>query len=188
MEESAEGRLGPFDDLEVIRVEAGRTLAERRRARSRPIRPARTRCGSWTSPSSRPPLAAPGACPGCRDYWSKYEHPFHVSPTANQHDAIDAIDAIELALADYEAMFGHPMVQDCPVDVETGELLLVITIVTDNGGPFRSFRFKAFIELHPELRHVRTKVRSPGQNGSRERGFGTLKYERLCSSTRSTTP
>lgn len=32
---------------------------------------------------------------------------------------------------------------------------------------------------HPELRHVRTKVKSPGQNGSRERGFGTLKYERL---------
>jgi transposase InsO family protein len=41
---------------------------------------------------------------GCRDYWSKYEHPFHLSPTANQHDTIDAI---ELALADYEAMFGH---------------------------------------------------------------------------------
>jgi hypothetical protein len=59
---------------------------------------------------------------GCRDYFSKYEHPFHVSPTANQHDAIDAI---ELALADYEAMFGHPMVEDCPVDVETGELLPV---------------------------------------------------------------
>jgi len=32
---------------------------------------------------------------------------------------------------------------------------------------------------HPELRPVRTKVKSPGQNGSRERGFGTLKYERL---------
>ena len=32
---------------------------------------------------------------------------------------------------------------------------------------------------HPELRHVRTRVRSLGQNGLRERGFGTLKYERL---------
>jgi len=29
---------------------------------------------------------------GCRDYWSKYEYPFHVSPTANQHDAIAAIE------------------------------------------------------------------------------------------------
>jgi len=64
-------------------------------------------------------------------------------------------------------------------DVETGEILPVVTIVTDNGGPFRSFRFEAFIELHPELHHVRTRVRTPGQNGSRERGFGTLKYERL---------
>lgn len=113
---------------------------------------------------------------GCRDYWSKYEHRWHVSPTANQHDAIDAV---ELALADYEALFGHPMIEDCQLDTETGELLPVVTIVTDNGGPFRSFRFEAFIELHPELAHVRTRVKSPGQNGSRERGFGTLKYERL---------
>jgi putative transposase len=113
---------------------------------------------------------------GCRDYWSKYEYPFHVSPTANQHDAIDAI---EVALSDYEAMFGHPMVEDCPVDAVTGDLLPTVTIVTDNGGPFRSFRFEAFIALHPELAHVRTRVKTPGQNGSRERGFGTLKYERL---------
>jgi len=54
-----------------------------------------------------------------------------------------------------------------------------VTIVTDNGGPFRSFRFEAFIASHPELHHVRTRVRTPRQNGSRERGFGTLKYERL---------
>lgn len=83
---------------------------------------------------------------GCRDYWSKYEHPFHVSPTANQ---FDAIDAIELAVADYEAMFGHPLVDECQVDVETGEILPVVTIVTDNGGPFRSFRFEKFIFDHP---------------------------------------
>ena len=38
---------------------------------------------------------------------------------------------------------------------------------------------EAFILAHPELSHVRTRVKSPGQNGSRERGFGTLKYERL---------
>jgi transposase InsO family protein len=113
---------------------------------------------------------------GCRDYWSKYEHRWHLSPTANQHDAIDAI---ELALADYEQLFGHPMIDDCRIDTETGEIIPKVTIVTDNGGPFRSFRFEAFIELHPELAHVRTRVRTPGQNGSRERGFGTLKYERL---------
>jgi putative transposase len=113
---------------------------------------------------------------GCRDYWSKYEHPFHVSPTANQHDAIDAV---ELALADFQALFGHPLADRCPVDPETGQTTPVVRIVTDNGGPFRSLRFEAFIAAHPELRHVRTRVKSPGQNGSRERGFGTLKYERL---------
>ena len=113
---------------------------------------------------------------GCRDYWSKYEHRFHISPTANQHDAIDAV---ELALADYQDLFGQPLIDACPVDPATGELLPVVTIVTDNGGPFRSFRFESFIATHPELRHVRTRVKSPGQNGSRERGFGTLKYEQL---------
>lgn len=99
-----------------------------------------------------------------------------MSPTANQHDAIDAV---ELALADYQAMFGHRLVDECQVDTETGEVLPVVTIVTDNGVPFRSFRFEAFIAAHPELHHVRTRVKSPGQNGSREREFGTLKYERL---------
>ena len=113
---------------------------------------------------------------GCRDYYSKLEYPFHLSPTANKHDAIAAV---EMALAGYEALFGHPLRDLCPVDPETGELLPVVTIVTDNGGPFRSFVFEAFIALHPELNHVRTRVKTPGQNGSRERGFGTLKYERL---------
>ena len=51
-----------------------------------------------------------------------------------------------------------------------------MTIVTYNGGPFR---FEAFIATHPELRQVRTRVRLPGQNGSRGRRFGSLKYERL---------
>lgn len=111
---------------------------------------------------------------GCRDYVSQYEHPWHVSPTGNQDDAIEAV---ELALADYDAMFGHPLADECGSDPDTGELLPVVTLVTDNGGPFRAFRFAAFIAGHPELRHVRTRVKAPGQNGSRERGFGTLKYE-----------
>jgi len=113
---------------------------------------------------------------GCRDWYSKYEHPFHISPTGNQHDAIAAVEA---ALAEYEAIFGHPLRDLCQVDEETGDPLPVVTIVTDNGGPFRSLNFQIFIASHPELRHVRTRKNSPGQNGSRERGFGTLKYERL---------
>ena len=112
----------------------------------------------------------------CRDYWAKYEFDAHVSPTANMHDAVTAV---ELALAEAEELIGHPLIDDCQVYEATGELLPVLTIVTDNGGPFRSFTFEAFIATHPEIRHVRTRVRTPGQNGSRERGFGTMKYEWL---------
>ena len=102
--------------------------------------------------------------------------------TANQHDAISAV---ELALAEAARLAKQPLHELASRDTDCSVLPL-ITIVTDNGGPFRSFRFEAFIATHPELRHVRTRVRSPGQNGSRERGFGTLKYQRL-SSRRSTT-
>ena len=34
-------------------------------------------------------------------------------------------------------MFGHPMSQDCEVDPQTAGLLAVVTIVTNNGDPFR---------------------------------------------------
>lgn len=96
--------------------------------------------------------------------------------TANQHDAIAAI---EKALSEAERLAGHPLVEGCPIDPETGEVLPVVTVVTDNDGPFRSARFAAFIARRRELHHVRTRVRKPGQNGVRERGFESLKYERL---------
>jgi transposase InsO family protein len=111
---------------------------------------------------------------GGRDYRSKYELGWHISPTANQRDAISAV---ELALAEAEHLAGRPLRELAARDTDA-KVLPLVTIVTDNGGPFRSFRFEAFIATHPELRHVRTRVRSPGQNGSRGRGFGSLKYER----------
>jgi len=37
----------------------------------------------------------------------------------------------------------------------TGEIEPVARIVSDNGGPFRSFTFEALVAAHPELRHVR---------------------------------
>ena len=83
-----------------------------------------------------------------------------MSPTANQHDAISAI---EPALAEREQLLGHPLTDLAVTDPDTGEVLPIMTIVTDNGGPFRSFRFESFITAHPELRHVRTKVRTPGR-------------------------
>lgn len=54
-----------------------------------------------------------------------------------------------------------------------------MTVVADNGGPFRSSGFESFIAVHPELHNLRTWLQTQGQNGSRERGFGTLKSERL---------
>lgn len=56
---------------------------------------------------------------------------------------------MELALADYERIFGHPMVDACQVDLEISEMKPIVTVVTDNGDPFRSFRFEAFILAHP---------------------------------------
>lgn len=57
-----------------------------------------------------------------------------MSPTGNKHDVIARV---ELALADYHCLFGQPLADACPIDEVTGEVLPVVTIVTDNGGPFR---------------------------------------------------
>ncbi len=111
---------------------------------------------------------------GVADYYSKVELGWRWSPTANQHDAVATL---EVAIAEAERLVGAPLVE-IVTDKETGEIAPII-VVTDNGGPFRSFRFEAFITGRPELHHVRTRVRSPGQNGVRERAFGSLKYERL---------
>ena len=51
--------------------------------------------------------------------------------------------------------------------------------MSDNGPAFKVKRFAAFINSRPELIHIRTQARSPGQNGVRERAFGSLKYEHL---------
>lgn len=112
---------------------------------------------------------------GIADYWSKVEFGWHWSPTANQHDAIAAV---ELALDEAQHLLDGPTLLEHLTDPDTGEVV-PITLVTDNGGPFRSFRFGALIAARPELRHVRTRVRSPGQNGVRERAFESLKYQRL---------
>jgi putative transposase len=97
-----------------------------------------------------------------------------LSLTANQHDALAAVD---LAIAEAERLAGRSL-PEALTDTGTGEIRPV-TIVTDNGGPFRSARFAATIDSRSELHHVRTRVRTSGQNGVRERGFESLKYERL---------
>lgn len=111
---------------------------------------------------------------GCSDYWSKLELGWHVSTTANHRDAIEAV---ELALAESERLLGRPL-REALVDEQTGEIR-PIALVTDNGPCFKAARFAAFIAKRPELIHIRTRRKSPQQNGVRERAFGSLKYEHL---------
>ena len=144
MEEVGGGQVGPFEDLEVIRMEAGMSTARFVKLIDMPERTWRR----WQAKARQDR--------GPKGPW----------PQPARRAARDLV-------------VGHPLADACPIDPVTGEVLPVVTIVTDNGGPFRSIDFELFITSHPELHHVRTRVRSPGQNGSRERGFGTLKYERL---------
>ena len=65
---------------------------------------------------------------GCRDYWSKYELGWHVAPTANQHDAIAAV---ELALTEAARLAGRPLIDLAERD-EQGNVVPLVTIVTDN--------------------------------------------------------
>jgi len=99
---------------------------------------------------------------GIADYWSKVEFGWHWSPTANQHDAIAAA---ELALAEAERLLDGPSMLEHLTDPDTREVV-PITLVTDNGGPFRSFRFGALIAARPELRHVRTRSAHPARTAS----------------------
>jgi transposase InsO family protein len=126
----------------------------------------------------RDPTGGTWRVAGVADYWSKVEFGWHWPPTANQYDAIAAV---QLALAEGQRLLGIPAGR-ARTDQDTGEIV-PITLVTDNGGPFRSFRFGAFVARRPELRHVRTRVKSPGQNGVWERAFELLKYERLYRET-----
>ncbi|WP_371152367.1 hypothetical protein [Buchananella felis] len=83
------------------------------------------------------------------------------------------LNAIELALADHSTVFGYRLLE--AVDPDTGELGPARRIVTDNGGPFRPLNFEVFIMQHPELRHGHARVKSPSQNGSRERDLEHVK-------------
>ena len=111
---------------------------------------------------------------GCADYWSKVELGWHVSPTCNHRDAITAV---KLAIAESERLLGGSLLEHL-TDPDSGEVR-PICVVTDNGGCFKANGFARFIAGRPELVHIRTRVKTPGQNGVRERGFQSLKYQRL---------
>lgn len=112
---------------------------------------------------------------GVTDYFSKVEFGWHIAPTCT---GADAIEAVTLAIAQAERLGGAPLAELLPRHPETDGLIR-IKLVTDNGGAFKGAAFARFIASRPELLHIRTRAKSPGQNGVRERAFGTLKYEHL---------
>ena len=111
---------------------------------------------------------------GVTDYFTKYEHGWHIAPTCT---GTDAIAAVQIAIGEAERLAGRPLAEAL-ADPATGEIRR-IKLVTDNGAAFKGAAFARFIASRPELLHIRTRRRSPGQNGVRERAFGSLKYEHL---------
>jgi hypothetical protein len=98
------------------------------------------------------------------DYWSKYEFGWHRSPTANQHDAVTAV---ELALVEAQRLLAPVPRIEHLTDPDTGQIV-PITPVTDNGGPLRSFRFGALIASRG-----RAAARAhPSEDPRPERGAG----------------
>jgi hypothetical protein len=68
-----------------------------------------------------------------------------------------------------ERLVGRPL-RELTERAADGTVLPVVKIVTDNGGPFRSFRFEAFIASTRSCATSAPVSVHPGQNGSRERG------------------
>ncbi len=74
-------------------------------------------------------------------------------------------------------LLGRPLIDDL-TDPDTGEITPIF-LVTDNGPCFKSSGFARYIASRPELRHIRTRRRSPQTNGVIERYHGAIKIEAL---------
>ena len=98
---------------------------------------------------------------GIADYWSKLELGYHVATTAEPPRR----DRDGRARARRDRTAPRPQAARALTDRETGELR-PIALVTDNGPCFKSARFAAFVDRHPELIHIRTKRNSPPRTAS----------------------
>jgi len=112
---------------------------------------------------------------GPTDYFTAYEHGGRISPACT---GADAIAAVTIAITEAERLVGAPLIRLLPLHPDTGQPAQ-IKIVTDNGEAVKGAAFAKFIASRPELLHIRTRAKSPGENGVRERAFGTLKYAHL---------
>ncbi len=89
----------------------------------------------------------------------------------------DAIDCVIEAIATAEQLLGGPLLDDL-TDPQTGEITPIF-LMTDNGPCFKNHGFARCIDARPELRHIRTRRRSPQNNGVIERYHGAIKIEAL---------
>ena len=108
------------------------------------------------------------------DYATKLVLAGPVTPTQTTNDAIASV---QHAIAEAERLLDRPLLQDL-TDPQTGQLTPVF-LVSDSGPCFKSTGFQRFIEGRPELRHIRTRRRSPQTNGVIERYHGAIKIEQL---------
>jgi transposase InsO family protein len=109
------------------------------------------------------------------DYATKLVLAGPVTPTQTHRDAIASVQA---AIDEAERLLGAPLIDDLETDPDSGEQLPVF-LVTDNGPCFKAAAFERFIASRPELRHIRTRRRSPQTNGVIERYHGAIKIEQL---------
>lgn len=108
------------------------------------------------------------------DYVTKFCLACRVSTTQAATDLCQALDDAIGAAAD---TLGQTLLHDVTCTA-TGQITPVI-IVSDNGPAFKSIRFERYVLARPELRHVRTRKKSPQTNGVVERFNHTIKYEDL---------
>ena len=109
------------------------------------------------------------------DYATKLVLAGPVTPTQTHRDAIASVQA---AIDEAERILGRPLLDDLPVDPDTDEPIPIF-LVSDNGPCFKAAAFARFIDARPELRHIRTRRKSPQTNGVIERYHGAIKIEQL---------
>jgi putative transposase len=109
------------------------------------------------------------------DYATKLVLAGPVTATQTHREAIESVQA---AIDEAERLLGAPLIDDLEIDPDTGEKLPVF-LVTDNGPCFKATAFERFIGARPELRHIRTRRRSPQTNGVIERYHGAIQIEQL---------
>ena len=164
----------PVSQATVLRCLRTGLLPPAARLRSPPSPPARIGCSVWTS-VVRDHRWRDVAYRGLPGLLEQYEHPWHVSPTANQHerDHRDRARFWPTTSSRTTTRWPKRAPPSRPWSRARGDdrdlQRRPVPVV-----PLRGVRHRT-----PRTAPRRYPSQVAGQNGSRERGFGSLKYERL---------